>query len=53
MSRNVQRNIHNKSLTVSSYFSTAALVCNSDMTECFGLTSLGFFDTMDGAMELS
>merc|ERR1711935_592403 len=42
-----------KSLTVLSDLSAAAFFFNSDMIECFGFTSMVFFDTMYDVMELS
>merc|ERR1712151_1371014 len=42
-----------RSFTVLSDLSAAAFFFNSVMMECFGLTSIVFFDTMYEVMELS
>merc|ERR1711862_268689 len=51
--REVSKRSQIKSLTVLSDLSAAAFLRNSVMMECFGFTSMVFFDTMYDVMELS
>merc|ERR1711972_749459 len=53
VNREVSKSNQIKSFTVLSDLSAAAFFFNSDMIECFGLTSMVFFDTMYEVMELS
>merc|ERR1712176_1180026 len=53
VSSEVSKSSQIKSFTVLSDLSAAAFFFNSDMMECFGLTSMVFFDTMYDVMELS
>merc|ERR1719188_2417961 len=53
VSSDVSKRSQIKSLTVLSDLSAAAFLRNSVMIECFGLTSIVFFDTMYDVIELS
>merc|ERR1711907_132658 len=53
VSKEVSKRSQIKSLTVLSDLSAAAFFFNSDMMECFGLTSIVFLETMYEVMELS
>merc|ERR1719421_2321720 len=53
VSREVSKRSQIRSFTVLSDLSAAAFFFNSVMIECFGFTSMVFFDTMYEVMELS
>merc|ERR1712039_471645 len=53
VNKEVSKSNQIKSFTVLSDLSAAAFFFNSDMIECFGFTSMVFFDTMYEVMELS
>merc|ERR1712137_596561 len=53
VNKDVSNNGQMRSLTVLSDLSAAAFFLSSVMVECFGLTSIVFFDTMYEVMELS
>merc|ERR1712187_605117 len=52
-SREVSKSNQIRSFTVLSDLSAAAFFFSSDMMECFGFTSIVFFETMYEVMELS
>merc|ERR1712203_1287308 len=53
VSKDVSNNSQIRSLTVLSDLSAAAFFLSSDMMECFGFTSMVFFETMYDVIELS